>query len=97
MTVMRECQLETCWRIRDGLELRESPSGGILYDCESRTLMCLNETALRILSLFDGRRTIEEIIVVITAEYPQESEELLRESILEFIQESIGTNIIVCD
>lgn len=69
-----------------------SNEGAILYNLENKLIYSLNETALRLWQLINGRRTIKKIIEILYLEYKIDKEKLCSDVvklIKEFLKEGL--------
>lgn len=80
--------------IKGGCRLIKEEGGGYIYDEGDGSVKVVNETAYKILSLCDGKRTLHEIIIEFQKQYSDKDRSSLLNDIISFIQKASETGVI---
>jgi hypothetical protein len=69
----------------------------LLYDAESDQVHILNETALQVWGLCDGRHGEEEIITELTRRYPDVERSVLEKDTKRVIEDFLNKNLVTLE
>lgn len=64
---------------RSGLTVEQIDGDLILLDVSSSTVAHINQTAALVFQMCDGKRTVEDIIAILSAAYPESEADILRD------------------
>ena len=75
--------------LKDSILSAVFEEGGVVFDLDSRACHELNQTGAQILSLLDGSRRIDDIVLLLS-EMLSESKETIRKDTEVFLKDVIG-------
>lgn len=74
--------------------LEEMDDEILLYNPDNATTLYLNESSSLIWQLFDGQRTVDEIIELLQEHYP-DARDQIRQDVLELVEQMLTKQVIV--